>query len=272
MIKNLLIFPCAALALCAPAAFAAEPGSTVELNIVRTGTGAGNVTGQGIDCGFNCTEEYLVGTQVVLTATPDPGSVFGAWTGACAGTTPECTVTLSDASEVTARFDSTAPIQLRDALYSYHLPLYALKHKELIGYNCDVFQILLDVESGFTDLALVEDNSRANYSDRIHDGAAMFSYALYSGAADKSFVLLSHDTSAYLDSQIGAATFFGYCFSTKDDAEVILVDHANNTCTWSDGDVRGNCLSSTAKSLAGTLSGGGITRLPGLIPPRPQRP
>jgi hypothetical protein len=73
------------------------------LTVNRTGAGVGTVTGPGIDCGSDCTETYLSGTTVTLTATPDAGSVFSGWTGACTGT-GTCTVTMTEAWQVNAKF------------------------------------------------------------------------------------------------------------------------------------------------------------------------
>ncbi|MBK7473292.1 MAG: hypothetical protein IPI73_24320 [Betaproteobacteria bacterium] len=73
------------------------------LTVGKTGTGTGTVTSSpaGIDCGSDCTEDYSAGTLIQLTATPDAGSTFGGWGGACAGTGP-CTLTLSGNTLVTA--------------------------------------------------------------------------------------------------------------------------------------------------------------------------
>jgi uncharacterized repeat protein (TIGR02543 family) len=66
----------------------------------------------GIACGADCMESVAPGTQLSLTATPAPGSVFTGWSGACTGTGP-CTVTIGGATTVTARFDLVAtPVQL----------------------------------------------------------------------------------------------------------------------------------------------------------------
>jgi hypothetical protein len=53
------------------------------LIVTRTGNGSGTVTSNpaGIDCGADCTEVYINGMEVTLTATPDAGSVFGGWSG-----------------------------------------------------------------------------------------------------------------------------------------------------------------------------------------------
>ena len=56
-----------------------------NLTVTKLGTGTGTVTSNpvGIDCGTDCTEYYKIGTEVTLTATPDAGSVFAAWSGDC---------------------------------------------------------------------------------------------------------------------------------------------------------------------------------------------
>lgn len=56
---------------------------TSKLTITKAGTGTGSVsaTPVGISCGTDCTESYMTGTVVTLTATPDPGSIFVSWGG-----------------------------------------------------------------------------------------------------------------------------------------------------------------------------------------------
>ncbi|MDR2032183.1 MAG: serine protease [Azoarcus sp.] len=124
----------------------------------------------------------------------------------------------------------SSTMQLRDAVYLYGLPVAADRAKTLVGYNCDVFQILLDVDSGHTDIVL-HDHDNADYPDRIHDHAAMFSYALYSSAARKGFGLRSNSGGA---GQIGTVTAFGYCFSSRANARALLHDAATGACQLSD--------------------------------------
>jgi uncharacterized repeat protein (TIGR02543 family) len=50
---------------------------------------------------------YPDGTVVTLTATPNDGSRFTGWSGACTGTSPTCTVTMDRDKSVTAGFDLT---------------------------------------------------------------------------------------------------------------------------------------------------------------------
>ncbi|MDT7041244.1 InlB B-repeat-containing protein [Candidatus Nitronereus thalassa] len=78
---------------------------TLTVNLAGTGGITINSTPNGIDCGSDCTEDYLEGTQVTLTATPSPGTVFSRWSGACTDTAPApCIVTMTQAQTVTAHF------------------------------------------------------------------------------------------------------------------------------------------------------------------------
>jgi hypothetical protein len=91
------------------AAFAqATPTSTYTLTVSKTGNGIGRMrsTPAGLDCATNCTVAFGAHTPVMLTATPDTGSTFIGWGGACAGTGP-CTLTLTQAKSVTATFKKT---------------------------------------------------------------------------------------------------------------------------------------------------------------------
>jgi uncharacterized repeat protein (TIGR02543 family) len=80
--------------------------ATFELTVDLAGPGSGSVSSSpsGIDCGSDCSETYEYNTEVTLTATPDTGSVLGAWGGDCTGT-GECVVTLDQARSVTATFE-----------------------------------------------------------------------------------------------------------------------------------------------------------------------
>ena len=84
--------------------FAAElgPGSTM-LVVVPEGPGE-VVLKEGLACAVKCSAVYDTGEQVELTAVPSVGAVFLGWGGACAGSTPVCTVTLHDDATVSALF------------------------------------------------------------------------------------------------------------------------------------------------------------------------
>ncbi len=53
--------------------------------------------------------DYITGDSVTLTAAPATGYVFTGWGGACAGTSPVCTVTMDGAKNVTASFSLDKP-------------------------------------------------------------------------------------------------------------------------------------------------------------------
>lgn len=74
----------------------------------KGGSGAGTVTGPGISCGADCTEQYTQGTVVTLSAAAATGSTFAGWSGPCAGT-GTCTVTMNAATTLTATFSGSSP-------------------------------------------------------------------------------------------------------------------------------------------------------------------
>jgi cysteine-rich repeat protein len=74
------------------------------ITIAKIGTGTGTVTGPNINCGMDCAEQLPVGTMVMLMAAPTSDSVFTTWNGGGCGTSPMCTVTLNQATTVTAEF------------------------------------------------------------------------------------------------------------------------------------------------------------------------
>ena len=89
------------------------PNST--LTVSKTGQGSGTVSSvsPGINCGTECSENYLNSTAVTLTASADPGSVFGGWSGGGCTGTGTCVVTINGNVTVTATF--TIPSQLLPA-------------------------------------------------------------------------------------------------------------------------------------------------------------
>jgi hypothetical protein len=76
------------------------------VNVALTGTGSGTVNATGIACGSDCTEDYAYGTTVTFTAVPtQPDALFGGWSGACSGSSLTCTVNITAAANVSAKFD-----------------------------------------------------------------------------------------------------------------------------------------------------------------------
>jgi Tol biopolymer transport system component len=87
------------------------PPAGYPLDVSRMGRGRGVVTSrqEGIQCGADCSETYDAGTRVTLVARAAQGSVFAGWSGACAGTSRTCTVTMNDAVSVRAAFVRREP-------------------------------------------------------------------------------------------------------------------------------------------------------------------
>jgi hypothetical protein len=76
------------------------------LTVTKSGNGGGTVSSSpsGINCGTTCSYQFVSGTSVTLTATPDSSSVFGGWSGDATGTGSTVTVTMSANKSVTATF------------------------------------------------------------------------------------------------------------------------------------------------------------------------
>ena len=74
------------------------------LNVSKSGSGSGTVSGGAISCGSTCLSSLSSGSQVTLTATPELGSSFAGWMGACTGT-GNCTLTMDEEKSVTALFE-----------------------------------------------------------------------------------------------------------------------------------------------------------------------
>lgn len=89
--------------------------SNPMLVVYNGGSGTGTVTSTpaGIDCGTACTAGFAQNTVVTLTATPDTGSIFGGWCGACSGAGP-CVLTMNEAKNTRAVFIDTSAILFRD--------------------------------------------------------------------------------------------------------------------------------------------------------------
>ncbi|MCA9555163.1 MAG: hypothetical protein KC933_34345, partial [Myxococcales bacterium] len=78
-------------------------GRSLDLQVAGQGTVTSAPTG--IDCGADCAEVFPDGATVTLTATPQGGQAFDAWTGCTPGGNPSvCTVTMNDNKQVTAAF------------------------------------------------------------------------------------------------------------------------------------------------------------------------
>jgi hypothetical protein len=77
-------------------------GQQYTLAVGKSGTGTGTVSGAGINCGAVCSGSYAPGTDVILTASADSGSVFAGWSGGGGSGSYETVV--NAATSVTATF------------------------------------------------------------------------------------------------------------------------------------------------------------------------
>ncbi len=77
------------------------------LTIHRPGAGRGTVTSMDgiINCGTYCSHHYYDEQPVTLTATPNPGSVFGGWSGCDLSDGLSCTLTMTADRVVYATFN-----------------------------------------------------------------------------------------------------------------------------------------------------------------------
>ncbi len=75
------------------------------LSVTRTGGGSVLGSNNKINCGGTCSVFTTNGTTLSLTANPG-GTIFAGWTGACSGTQLTCSVPVSGAVAVGARFQS----------------------------------------------------------------------------------------------------------------------------------------------------------------------
>jgi len=92
------------------AIFAAKPITTLTVEKAGTGTGTVSSKPKALNCGTTCTSQSAAvpeEAEVMLKEKPAIGP-FEGWRGACAGAGETCTVKLSAAGTVTAKFGGTA--------------------------------------------------------------------------------------------------------------------------------------------------------------------
>jgi len=77
-----------------------------DLTVAKSGIGRGAVTSSpaGIACGSDCSDSYVNGATVTLTATPALGSIFTGWSGCDAVSGSRCTVVMTGERSVNASF------------------------------------------------------------------------------------------------------------------------------------------------------------------------
>lgn len=85
------------------------PSANTNVDLSVQVQGSGQVSGDGIDCGTDCSESYTQGTEVMLSATPAQGFTFQGWQGACSGSA-SCIVSMDANTTVTAVFTVSADL------------------------------------------------------------------------------------------------------------------------------------------------------------------
>ena len=90
------------------------PSTNYLLTVTKTGQGTVTSDPTGIDCGSDCSESYVSGTNVTLIATPSADYIFAGWSGACSGT-GSCALSMTSARDVTATF-TASQLSLGEAL------------------------------------------------------------------------------------------------------------------------------------------------------------
>ena len=74
-------------------------------------SGPGSVTGGGVSCGggaTTCSANQPLNSSVTLTATASSGATFSGWSGACTGSGPTCTLSMTGPKSVSATFAAVA--------------------------------------------------------------------------------------------------------------------------------------------------------------------
>ena len=79
-------------------------GFFVRFRVAKDGSGSGTVRSDHLDCGGTCSESVGFGDRDTLEASPDAGSRFVAWRGAC-GESPRCSLKVGPVTRVTAVFE-----------------------------------------------------------------------------------------------------------------------------------------------------------------------
>ena len=77
-----------------------------NINVAKAGAGSGTITTDPsyINCGDSCETSLEYGAELAVIATPDAGSKFSKWSGACAGQGATCHIILTENMTTTATF------------------------------------------------------------------------------------------------------------------------------------------------------------------------
>ena len=86
-----------------------QPHGKVGLSVSVGGSGAGSITGPGINCPGDCSETYANGANVTLNASAASGSSFGGWSGDCSGGGASCQMAMTSDRSAGANFVASTP-------------------------------------------------------------------------------------------------------------------------------------------------------------------
>lgn len=127
---------------------------------------------------------YTSGTSLTLTASPNSGFVFKSWRGCDSVSGNRCTVRVSSASNVTARFESVAgqgplqpPYQLTATPLGPHR--IRLNWRDDNGGNAKGFRIERQNQGGDWGLLVWLERSRREFVDGSVDPEGSYSYRMY---------------------------------------------------------------------------------------------
>ncbi|MFH2122202.1 MAG: hypothetical protein ABIJ50_01770 [Pseudomonadota bacterium] len=85
------------------------PTVTATLSVNATGSGTIISSPEGVNCGTACSNNFILNTEITLTAIPAEGGTFIGWLGdGCSGT-EECIVIMDTNKEITAIFKKKFP-------------------------------------------------------------------------------------------------------------------------------------------------------------------
>lgn len=133
-------------------------------------------------------------------------------------------------------------MQLRDAIYLYGKDVDGRGNKILASVDCDVLQVVFDLDTGYTNLLYGESDSLdwtsviTPYPDTIESQHKMFAFALYKNKKYKFFRFMDFND-IYSAKVNGNGTFFAYCYSTKPGAYVYYGEGDKCQVTYSDGEI-----------------------------------
>lgn len=115
------------------------PTSIFPLTVTIVGSEYGSVisTPAGINCGSDCSEEYMALTQVTLSAVTNESVEFQGWSGDCS-TLLNCILTMDQAKNVTATFRPYVSVfvTLFTGASAGHGPYGEVSYSPLNGANC----------------------------------------------------------------------------------------------------------------------------------------